>query len=266
MSGRLAIVTGASSGIGWEISRQLAERGYDLWLVARREDRLEDLARTLSAQSRSRAEVVRLDLTSAADRRELGGRMEQAQNLSLLVNNAGLGAIGPSFQIPLERTLDMLELNIKALTELSCLAARIMARRRSGAIINVASTAAFQPVPYMNVYSATKAYVLRFTEALAEELSESGVRVMALCPGPTRTEFNAVAGIREEDFRSRYAMSAADCVRIGLRDFERGKRISITGTVNKLQTLASWILPSSLILKAVAKFMKGRVVRMSEQI
>jgi uncharacterized protein len=263
MSGKLAVVTGASSGIGWEISRQLASRGYDLWLVARREDRLQQLAQAISAQNGAQADALRLDLSIADDRRELVGRMERAPNLTLLVNNAGFGAVGPAVFIPAEKTLAMLELNITALTELSCLTAAIMARRRSGAIINVASTAAFQPVPYMNVYAATKSYVLSFTESLSQELSEYGVRVMALCPGPTQTEFNTVAGIREEDFRTRYAMSAADCVRIGLDDFERGKRVSVTGKANKLQIMVSWLLPHGVILKAVAKFMRGRVARTS---
>ncbi len=263
MSGKLAVVTGASSGIGWEISRQLAARGYDLWLVARRQDKLQQLAQALSTENGARADVLRLDLSVPEDRHELVGRMEQARDLSLLVNNAGFGAVGPAVVIPVERTLAMLELNITALTELSCLTAGIMAKRRSGAIINVASTAAFQPVPYMNVYAATKSYVLSFTEALAEELSDAGVRVMALCPGPTSTEFNAIAGIPEEDFRTRYAMSAADCVRIGLEDFEKGKRVSITGKTNKLQTWVSWLLPHAVILKAVAKFMRGRVARTS---
>jgi len=259
MSGKLAVVTGASSGIGWEISRQLASRGYDLWLVARRRDRLQQLAQAIAAQNGAQADALPLDLSLAEDRRELVGRMERAPNLILLVNNAGFGAVGPAVLIPVEKTLAMLELNITALTELSCLTAAIMARRRSGAIINVASTAAFQPVPYMNVYAATKSYVLSFTESLSEELSEHGVRVMALCPGPTQTEFNAIAGIREEDFRTRYAMSAADCVRIGLDDFEKGKRVSVTGKANKLQILVSWLLPHAVILRAVAKFMRGRV-------
>jgi hypothetical protein len=152
----------------------------------------------------------------------------------------------------------MIELNITALTELSHEAAKIMMEKRAGALINVGSTASFQPVPYMAVYSATKAYVLSFTEALAEELAEYGIRVMALCPGSTRTEFQAVAGVKLDGVALRSVMSAEECVRIGLEDFEKGKRVSVTGVENKLLIFGSWLAPRSLVLKAGARLMKNR--------
>ncbi len=260
MNERIAVVTGASSGIGWEFGRQVAAQGYDLWLVARREDRLRQLASQIAAENpQSRTQVFRLNLADAAERQQLVGRMKEAANgLELIVNNAGFGAVGHTLGTPLARYDEMIELNITALTRISYEAAAILRQKGSGGIINVASTAAFQAVPYMNVYSATKAYVLSFTEALAEEMKGSGVKIMALCPGVTRTEFSQVAGVKHEDARMKYAMTAADCVRIGLADFRRGKRISITGLANRVQVFASWISPRSLVTSATAKAVRRR--------
>ena len=260
MSKKLAVVTGASSGIGWELARQLAGRGYDLLLVARRADRLRALASEIDSTMGKQADVLALDLTLPAERKALTSRMEASKDrLALAVNNAGFGLIGPTWTGPLERLAGMIGLNITALTEISHSAARIMSRKRSGGLINVASTAAFQAVPYLNVYSATKAYVLSFTEGLAEELAPHGVRVMALCPGPTESEFQAVAGVRQDVMRTRIAMTAEECVRIGLEDFERGKRISITGWGNKLQVFGTWLAPRNLVTKAAKRMMQSRL-------
>jgi uncharacterized protein len=260
MSEKLAVVTGASSGIGWELARQLAGRGYDLLLVARRADRLRALASEINSTTGKQADVLALDLTLPAERKALTSRMEASEDrLALAVNNAGFGLIGSTWTGPLERLAGMIELNITALTEISCAAARIMSRKRSGGLINVASTAAFQAVPYMNVYSATKAYVLSLTEGLAEELADHGVRAMALCPGPTESEFQAVAGVRRDAMRSPITMTAEECVRIGLEDFERGKRISITGWGNKLQVFGTWLAPRNLVTKAARRMMQSRL-------
>lgn len=264
MSDRVAVVTGASAGIGWEMAKQLATRGYDLWLIARREERLRQLATQITAETGRIAVVFALDLIDAVDRAKLAAQMGLARDgLSLLVNNAAFGTIGPTVGSSEAKMNQMIELNVTALTDLSYAAAKVMIAKRRGAIINVASTAAFQAVPYMNVYSATKAYVLSFTEALAEELKEYGIRVMALCPGPTRTEFHAVAGVREEDARGRLMMSAAECVRIGLDDFERGKQLSITGAANKLMVFGSRIAPRRLVIKSVGRMMKPRAPRLT---
>ncbi len=259
MAKKLAAVTGASAGIGWEMARQLAARGYDLLAIARREDRLAKLAQTISSETGRNVECMHLDLTVPEERSKLVSALyDSAEKLSLVVNNAGFGTVGPTVRAPFERIARMIELNITALTELSYEAAKIMMPKKAGALINVASTAAFQAVPYMNVYSATKAYVLSFTEALAEELNEYGIRVMALCPGYTKTEFQEVAGAVHDDERLRSAMSAADCVRIGLDDFEKGKRVSVTGFGNKLMIFGSWLAPRSLVLKSGARLMKSR--------
>ncbi|MBZ5496507.1 MAG: SDR family oxidoreductase [Acidobacteriia bacterium] len=260
MTKGLAVVTGASAGIGWEMAKQLATRGYDLLLVARREERLKQLAGDIEARGQAKAGILKLDLTVRAERQQLVSSIAlEPDRFSLLINNAGFGAARPAVDIAAARCLEMIELNVSALTELSLEAAKILTRKRSGGIINVASTAAFQSVPYMSVYAATKAYVLSFTEALAEELGGSGVRVMALCPGYTETEFQQVAGERAESARTRPRMSAADCVRIGLHDFEAGKRISITGISNKLQTFASWLFPRSLVVHLAAAMVKSRI-------
>jgi short-subunit dehydrogenase len=260
MTKGLAVVTGASSGIGWELARQLAARGYGLLLVARRQDRLEQLAELIEAETRIKADILKLDLTDGAARRRLGSRLSaERERFSLLVNNAGFGAVGPALRVPPDTNMGMIELNIAALTQLSLEAAGILVQKKSGGIINVASTAAFQAVPYMTIYAATKAFVLSFTDALAEELRDSGVRIMALCPGRTRTEFQQVAGERIDEARVRGYMSAAACVRIGLNDFEAGKRISVTGTLNRLQTFAGRHFPRSIVVPMAARLEKRRV-------
>jgi hypothetical protein len=262
MNRGLAVITGASAGIGWEMGLQLAARGYDLLLVARREERIRELARRIQFECRVKAESLKLDLTSPQERQTLITAITaEKDRLHLVVNNAGFGALAPAVEITVARSLEMIELNVSALTELSLEAAKLMIPKRAGGIINVASTAAFQAVPYMSIYSATKAYVLSFTEGLAEELRDKGVRVMALCPGYTRTEFQQVAGESIESSSRRRMMSAADCVRIGLKDFEAGKRISITGIGNKLQTFASWISPRNIVVPMAGKLVRGRIGR-----
>jgi len=260
MSEKLAVVTGASSGIGWEIARQLARRGYDLLLTARREDRLQVLAFEIGSATGMRADVLPLDLTSPTDRSTLISNLETSgERLALVVNNAGFGLVNRTWRSPLDRVVDLIELNVTALTEISCAAARLMSQKRSGGLINVASTAAFQAVPYMNVYAASKAYALSFTEGLAEELAPYGVRVMALCPGPTESEFQATAGVRPDVIKTRVAMTAEECVQIGLQDFNDGKRISITGWGNKLQVFGTWLAPRDLVTKAVSRVMQSRL-------
>jgi short-subunit dehydrogenase len=239
---------------------QLAALGYDLLLVARRAERLGELAAQIRSACSVRTDLLPCDLASPADRHKLITRIaDEAARLTLVINNAGFGAFGATVDIPVSRNLEMIELNIAALTELSTEAARILVPKRTGGIINVASTAAFQAVPYLGVYSATKAYVLSFTEALAEELHGQGVRVMALCPGYTRTEFQQVSGESIESSGKRFMMSAADCVRIGLRDYETGRRISVTGMGNKMQTFASRLFPRRLIVHLAGTLVKGRI-------
>ena len=184
MKPKVAVVTGASAGIGRELARQLAAKGFTPWLVARREERLRALKEQIEGQTGRTAVTLVMDLLEAGSRRELVRRMEEAGSLiELVVNNAGFGSMGPALRKPPSLYEAMIELNIVALTELTWESARLFSARGQGGIINIASTASFQSVPYMGVYAATKAYVLSFTESLAMELEGSGVRVMALCPG-----------------------------------------------------------------------------------
>ncbi len=258
MKEKIAVVTGASAGIGWELARQLAGRGHALWLVARREDRLRQLADEIRRSGAPAPTVLPLDLKDRDARLYLTQQMTASEEqLGLVVNNAGIGALGEIPRLPLARQLEMIELNIVALTELAYHSAGIMCSRRAGGIINIGSTASFLPVPYQGVYAATKAYVLSFTRSLAEEIRPYGVRVMALCPGLTRTEFQQAAGITKVDFRMKYAMTSARCAEIGLRDFDHGKLVSITGVMNKVQIAAAGLFPDRMVMHVVAKAMKN---------
>src|SRR5271170_547702 len=193
-----ALITGASSGLGEEFARQLAKSKYDLVLVARREDRLKAVADDAAKLGAAKVKVIAADLTGHESAAALH-RQVTAEGLQIdyLVNNAGFGTRGRFDDLPFEREMDEIELNVTALVALTRLFLPPMVSRRSGTIINVSSVGGFTPVPFMATYGATKAFVLSFSEALAEELKDSGVTVMALCPGATRTEFQKVANVEE---------------------------------------------------------------------
>jgi short-subunit dehydrogenase len=244
---KVALVTGASAGLGVEFARQLSKRGHRLVLVARRKDRLEELAKGLG---NARAVAIDLSKANAAARlmAELDGYGEQ---VDLLVNNAGFGLTGRFAKLDGKRLRQMIDLNCGVLTDLCRAVAAQMVERRSGAILNVASTAAFQPGPGMAVYFATKAYVLSFTEALHEELRRHGVKVSALCPGPTATEFGEVAGFGAPipDF----AMAqAAPVVRAGLEGLDRNKAVVVPGLLNKLSSQGHRLLPRATLRRIAA--------------
>lgn len=192
---RTALITGASSGIGAAFARRLAAEGANLILVARRLDRLNELAAELVKTHGVRVEVVSLDLTKESSAMSLRAEVDTfGMEVDLLVNNAGFATSGGFESEDLSRALNEIDLNVKALVAITHVFATEMLRKKSGAIINVASTAAFQPVPTMAIYGATKAFVLSFSEALWAEFRDQGVRVLALCPGATDTEFFEVAG------------------------------------------------------------------------
>src|SRR5258708_16973571 len=213
---RWALVTGASSGLGAEFARQLAGKGYDVVLVARRRERVEALAAELISRGRS-AVVLAQDLASA-DAVKLLLRELDARNIApeLLVNNAGTGLYGLALDHSPARAEALLRVNVLALTELALALGRRMADRGSGDIINVSSTASLQPDPWLAVYGASKAYVTSFSMALAEEVGRRGVRVLTLCPGLTDTEFNQAAGVRAAHDARWMDMSAAKCVALAL--------------------------------------------------
>ena len=212
-------------------------------LAARRRDRLEALAAELG-----NARVVAIDLGKPGAAAKLIADCDAAgEQIDLLVNNAGFGLRGPFVKLDAARQRGMIDLNIGALTDLCRILAPPMAERRSGAILNVASTAAFQPGPKMAVYFATKAYVLSFTEALHEEMKPFGVKVSALCPGPTKTEFGEVAGFGQDSRFDRYSMAADDVVRQGLAGLDANKAVVITGALNKAGAIGTRFLPRSTI-------------------
>jgi uncharacterized protein len=242
---KVALITGASAGLGVEFARQLSKRGHQLVLVARRKERLEQLARELG-----NARAVAIDLSKANAAAKLMADLDAAgEQVEILVNNAGFGLIGRFAELDSKRLRQMIDLNVGALTDLCRAIAPGMIRRSSGAILNVASTAAFQPGPKMAVYFATKAYVLSFTEALHEELKPHGIQVSCLCPGPTRTEFGEVAGFGGSGAFDRLAMGAAEVVESGLNGLERNKAVVITGMVNKIGALSTRFAPRSTVRK-----------------
>jgi len=242
---KVALITGASAGLGVEFARQLSASGHRLVLVARRKDRLEALAKELG-----NARPVAIDLARPGAAAKLMADLEKAgEEVELLVNNAGFGLFGKFATLDPGRLREMVDLNVGALTDLCRAVAPRMIERRSGAILNVASTAAFQAGPGMAVYFATKAYVLSFTEALHEELKPHGIKVSALCPGPTRTEFGDVAGWVSNPAVDRMAMNAGPVVELGLRALERNQAVRVTGAINKVGAAATRFLPRGLLRK-----------------
>lgn len=250
------MITGASSGLGAEFARQLAARGHDVVLTARRRDRMEALASELRASSNVETLVLEADLgASAAPARLLAALDERGIVPELLVNNAGFGVHGLAVQEPLGRQLEMIDLNVRALTELSLAIGAQMSARGSGGIVNVSSIGAFQPTPYFAAYSATKSYVLSFTTALAHELAPRGVRVLALCPGATKTEFFD-AGQVNIALGDALMMTAERCVSIALGALERRRRVIVTGWLNALTAWLSKLSPFWLVVPVTAFLMR----------
>jgi short-subunit dehydrogenase len=248
MTRPVTLVTGASAGLGAEFARQCARRGDELVLVARRCDRLEAVAAELGG----RAHVFAADLAMPEAAAALLSEVERlGLSVSTLINNAGFGLTGRFADLPLDRQLEMIDLNIRLLTELTHRALPAMRGRGSGAILNVASTAAFQAGPGMGVYFATKAYVLSFTEALHHELRGTGIKVSALCPGPVATEFGAVAGVTSKSFQ-RLAGDASAVVAAGLRALERNQAVAVAGLQNKLGAQAYRVLPRAALRRIIA--------------
>lgn len=249
-----ALVTGASAGLGEQFALALAARGHDVVLVARRIERLEALARHITESTGRRAEVVGLDLLEPQAPKRLVDHCTAADiDVRLLVNNAGFGAQGAFQALDRDRQLDMLRLNAAVLTDLTHRFLPAMLTRGHGAILNVASTAAFMPGAGLGVYYASKAYVLHFSEALAVELRGTGVRVSALCPGPTETEFRDVAGRPRSGLLDRVAMQARPVVDAGLAGLERGRVVVVPGLFNKLCVVGVRCLPRALVRRAIGR-------------
>jgi short-subunit dehydrogenase len=252
------LITGASSGIGEVFARKLAARGHNLLLVARSEDKLITLCNELGRIKSIHAQYVAMDLSEPdAPARLFEETQKRGLEIDLLINNAGFGSMGDFAKLDLQRELDMIDLNVRSLVELTQRFLVPMRERKSGSIINVASTAGFQPVPFMATYAATKAFVLSFSEALWEENRPHGVKVMALCPGVTDTNFFEASRMQRPP--ARISQTAADVVDTALRGLARGKSSVISGWTNFLMVESERLAPRSLVLRTAGMVLRKAV-------
>jgi uncharacterized protein len=254
-----ALVTGASAGLGVDFARALAAEGHDLILTARRLDRLDTLAAELRAAHGINVETIAGDLAEPGGAGALIAEVaKRGLAVNTLINNAGFGASGPFAEQDRGRLLAMIDLNCRALVELCHAVLPGMIQMRSGGILNVASTAAFQAGPGMAVYYASKAFVLSFSEALHEEVRGQGVRVAVLCPGPTRTEFFDAAGTSSDFALRRLAGDPQKVVRDGLAALAANRAVRISGTMNAVMAHATRFTPRFVLRRLVASIQKGR--------
>jgi len=243
-----AIITGASAGIGAELARVFARHGHALVLVARREQRLRELAAEIAASGKPEPLVMPLDLAEpGVGDRILRALAQRGLEAEFVVNNAGYGLVGRASELDLSEQLAMIDVNVWTLTDLTLAFAGSVSRRRGG-VLNVASVAGFLPGPRSAVYYASKAYVLAFSEALHRELAPRGVRVTCLCPGPVATEFQARAGVREGGAPWPLAVPASRVAELGYRGLMRGQRLVIPGAANQLVAFLPRLVPRSLVM------------------
>ena len=249
-----ALITGASSGIGLELARVFARHGYDLILIARSAPKLQQLATELQHSYGIQATVLAQDLSQPdAPNAIFEALQKQEVQVDVLVNNAGIGTYGPFAEISWPKQSDLLQINIVALTHLTKLFLPPMLARGNGRILNVASTAAFQPGPLMAVYYASKAYVLSFSQALFNECAGTGVTVTALCPGPTHSDFQERAQMTQSKLMQGTLMSSAEVAAQGYKALMKGKRRVITGRHNRAWTIAAKFLPTGITIKMVRR-------------
>ena len=253
----ITLITGASSGIGEVFARKLAARGRSVLLVARSEDKLITLCNELGRSNNVRAQYIAIDLSQPESAARLFEEVEQrGLSVEMLINNAGFGSMGDFAKLDLARELNMIDLNIKSLVELTHRFLQPMLARKQGTIINVASTAAFQPVPFMATYAATKAFVLSFSEALWEENRSRGIQVMALCPGVTETNFFEAA--RGQKPPARVAQTPEEVVDTALRGLAQNRSHIISGWTNYFMTQSERLVPRSLITRVAGRMMRSQ--------
>ncbi len=254
----VTLITGASAGIGAALAHEFAANGHEVVLIARREDALVALADAIAAKGGIRPTVLRADVARVDAVRDIAEALAQrGLEPDIVVNNAGFGLLGAAAELDRAAQLAMIDLNARALTDLSLAFIDSLERRRGG-ILNVASIAGFLPGPGMAVYYATKAYVLSFSEALHHELAPRGVRVTVLCPGPVPTEFQARAGITDDTFSPLLTRSAGRVAEEGYRGLKEGRRVVVPGFANKVVTVLTRMVPRKILLKATAQHQKGR--------
>lgn len=257
---KTALITGASTGIGFEFTKLLAADGYNLVLIARDEQKLREIAASLPTKFNISVKIYPKDLSATGDIENLVRQIrEDAGSIEVLVNNAGFGLSGAFVDTDLARELEMIQLNVVSLVIFTKLLAKEMVQRKGGKILNVASTAAFQPGPLMAIYYATKAFVLSFSEALAEELKESGVTVTALCPGPTATQFSKRAELEKSRLFKGGIVPVLDpgmVAKIGYEGLIRGQRVVIPGLINKIGVLTVRVTPRRLVAQIARQLNK----------
>jgi short-subunit dehydrogenase len=255
--GKWALITGASAGIGVALAKELAAGGTQLVLTARRKERLEELARDLADKHKIKTFVFVADLAETGAPQKIHDfTAENNIEIQLLINNAGFGAYGELPSVDITRLLDMVQVNCTAVVHLTRLYLPEMVARRSGDILILASTASFQAVPYISTYAATKAFDLLFAEGLAEEMKPYGIRVCALCPGSTESEFHVVAG--QEKFAQK-AETAEKVARTGLKALAAGKSHVISGLGNYLGALGERLVPRRMVTKIAGSMFKPRL-------
>ena len=259
---KFTLITGASGGIGEAFARRLAAEKHDLILVARSENKLHEICDELMLKHDITAHYVALDLTAPEADKKLFDETERHQmQIEWLINNAGFGSMGDFARLDLENELAMIDLNISALIALTHRYLPLMRERKSGVIINVASTASFQPVPFMATYAATKAFVRSFSEAIAEENRSFNITVTALCPGPTETNFFDAANVSSEvkkSFAQKGLETPEEVVEDALKAVRRGRAQAISGWSNYFLARAVNFVPNFLITRAVGKVLRPK--------
>jgi len=256
-AGRWALVTGASAGIGVALARELAAGGANLVLTARRKERLETLAQELSAAHKIRTEVFAADLAQpGAPQQVYAYTVAKQINVDVLVNNAGFGAYGEFATVETQRLLDMVQVNCSAVVHLTRLYLPNMLKQRRGDVLIVASTASFQAVPFISTYAASKAFDLLFAEGLAEEVRPHGVRVCALCPGSTESEFLEVAGQSGVASSMRDRETAEEVAHVGLQALAAGKSYVISGVGNYFGAHSQRLVPRRLVTRIAGKMFR----------
>lgn len=255
----IAIITGASSGIGLSFAKQMASKNINLLLVARSADKLSALAKTLQKDHPIQVFTLAIDLSKPAEAEKIVGWCQSnAMQVDYLINNAGFGDLGIFHESDWQRQHQMMELNMTTLVYLTHSFLPGMVKRGTGRILNVASTAAFQPGPGMAIYFATKAFVLHFSEAIAEEVSASGVTVTALCPGATESNFaNEAKATDSKLFKGRKLPTSDEVARYGIHAMMRGKRVVVHGFTNRILTMSLRFIPRNVVTKVSAFIMKG---------
>ena len=256
-AGKWALVTGASAGIGVALARELAAGGTNLVLTARRKDRLEKLAQELSSAHKIGVEIFAADLAQTDAPQQIFAYTQAKKiNVDLLINNAGFGAYGAFATVEMQRLLDMVQVNCGAVVHLTRLYLPQMLKQRRGDVLILASTASFQAVPFISTYAATKAFDLLFAEGLAEEVKPYGVRVCALCPGSTESEFHEVAGQSGLAAARKNRETAEKVARVGLQALAAGKSYVISGTGNYLGAHSQRLVPRGVVTRIAGKMFR----------